>query len=372
MKTKILILFAAVLSFVACENQDIEFDDFGTTAVYFPHQTPARCLILGEYDLGFNDNDNNHRFEIGVTMSGVYSNDVDRKVYYRLAPELLDGVANVQALPANYYTIEGESPVTIPAGSIKGRIPVQLTDAFFDDPLSFAGEDQVNYVIPLLITGMDGLDSLLTGVPLVSNPNRLIADNWQALPKDYTLYGIKFMNKYQGMYLRRGKDSFVGTTRLYTVATGDIVTTNIDDSSVYSQQYIEKDELAPVSTTGKAKAAVTNLVRRGSISSVGTVSVEMAFDGNDDCTVTNVVGDRQTVSGLGKWIEDGDEWGGKKRDAIYLQYQYHDVDTIYTTDADGNITHELYIDLQHEVSDTLVIRDRNVVFEQFNVELSDL
>ncbi|MGC9375274.1 MAG: DUF1735 domain-containing protein, partial [Bacteroidales bacterium] len=105
---KLLIIMAIALSIVACENQEKEYDDFGITSVYFPFQTPARTLILGNYELGDNENDNNHRFEIGVTMAGVYNNIEDRKVSFRVAPELLSGVENVKALPSNYYTIETE------------------------------------------------------------------------------------------------------------------------------------------------------------------------------------------------------------------------------------------------------------------------
>jgi hypothetical protein len=90
MKIKLVIIFALVISFMACENQEIETDDFGSTHVYFPFQKPVRTLILGEYDLGFNENDNNGKFEIGVRMSGVFSNSTERKVHFELAPELIN------------------------------------------------------------------------------------------------------------------------------------------------------------------------------------------------------------------------------------------------------------------------------------------
>ena len=208
MKTKMIILLIAVMSIMACENQDIEFGDYEYTAAYFPFQTPARSLILGKYDLGVNENDNNSKFEIGVTMTGVYSNKENRSIHYQVAPELLDGVENVVALPENYYSIQTPSPVTIPEGSVKGKIEVQLTDAFFDDPLSFAPVETVNYVVPMLITEVENLDSLLVGKPLdgIVNPSRLIAEDWEHTPKDYILYGIKFINKYHAIYLRRGAD----------------------------------------------------------------------------------------------------------------------------------------------------------------------
>lgn len=342
MKTKLLILFAFVLGVIACENQDIDFDDYGTTAVYFPYQTPARCLILGDYDLGFNDNDNNHKFEIGVTMTGVYENNEDRKVYYRVAPELLDSIANVQALPTSYYSIEEESPISIPVGSIKGRIPVQLTEDFFDDTLSFAGVNEVHYVIPLIITDIEGLDTLLTGVPVVDNPSRVNPDDWEIQPKDYTLYGIKFMNKYQGIYLRRGVDEM-------TNAAGETV------SSVYHAEYVVRDELVTVTTTGKDNVELSNIVRRGELSSPGNVNIELAFNDDGDCTVSSFDADPYNVSGTGKFVEDGDEWGGEPRDVIYLSYNY--------TDTVNNES--------HAVKDTLVIRDRNVVFEEFTLEFAE-
>ncbi|MWW23171.1 DUF5627 domain-containing protein [Algibacter lectus] len=348
MKKHLLIICAFAFCILACENQENEFDDFGSTSVYFPFQTPIRTLILGEYDLGFNENDNNHRFEIGVTMSGVYENNKNRKVYFELAPDLINSTllgvdsVNVQVLPSSYYTIEQESPVTIPKGSIKGRIPVQLNDAFFEDPLSFAGDGEVHYVIPLEITQIEELDSLLTGVPVVDSPIKIKSDDWQTVPKDYTLFGIKFMNKYQGVYLRRGADEM-------TNAGGETV------NNVYHEEFVVKDELVTLSTTGKDKIELSNLVRRGGLSSPGNVNIELAFNENGDCTINSFDEDPYNVSGSGKFVQDGDEWGGEKRDVIYLDYSY--------TDAVNNET--------HAVKDTLVIRDRNVKFEEFTVELTE-
>jgi hypothetical protein len=342
MKTKIIILLVAVISIMACENQDIEFGDFDHTAVYFPYQTPARKLILGKYEKGINENDNNKKFEIAVTMTGVYSNKQDRKVSFELAPQLLDDVDNVMALPQSYYSIETQSPITIPKGSIKGRISIQLTDAFFDDPLSFAPKDSVNYVIPLLLTDKENLDSLLVGKPLqgVTNPSRVNAEDWEFAPKDYTLFGIKFMNKYEAIYLRRGVD-------VMTDAANETTT------SEYRAEYVERDEIVKLTTTGKSSVELSNRVRRGTGIAPVDVNFELVFDNDDNCTVRSFDLDSYNVSGSGKFVEDGDTWGGKLRDVIYLDYSY--------TDALNNET--------HVVKDTLVVRDRDVVFEEFQIEL---
>ncbi|MCF7561566.1 DUF5627 domain-containing protein [Sabulilitoribacter multivorans] len=380
MKIKFLIILALAFSFMACENQENEFDDFGSTSVYFPFQTPVRTLILGEYDLGFNENDNNGRFEIGVVMSGVYENKIDRRVHFELAPELIDPVqlagigvdsVNVKVLPAAYYTIEQQSPVTIPSGSTKGRIPVQLEDAFFDDPLSFAEFGEVHYVIPLRITDYEELDSLLTGVPAegVTNPIKVKADDWDQAPKDYTLYGIKFMNKYQGIYLRRGEDKIVGTSEKFTLATGITETTVIDTSTVYRAEFVVQDELTPVSTAGRNKAISTNLIRRAGIPSNSTVSLELTFNDNEEITITNADDESDIViTGSGRFLEDGDEWGGEKRDVIYLEYEYRDLEIVETL-VFGQVRSRSTLDLMHTVKDTLVIRDRDVKFEEFILEL---
>ena len=342
MKTKLLILLAAIMSFVACENQDIKFEDFGTTACYFPFQTPARSLILGKYEVGINENDNNHMFEIGVTMSGVYNNNTDRIVHFQLAPELLNDVENVKVLPSSYYSIETPSPVTIPVGSLKGRIIVQLTDQFFQDTLSFAPVNEVNYVIPLLITQIEKLDTLLSGMPVVANPSRVNAADWEIAPKDYTLFGIKFMNKYQAYYLRRGVD-------VMTNASNESV------SSVYHDQYVERDELVMATTSGENNSELSNIIRRGSESSPGDVNIELVFGDDGNCTIRSFKDDIYNVTGSGMFVENGDTWGGKDRDVIYLDYTY--------SDAANNET--------HAVKDTLVVRDRNVVFEEFSIELSE-
>jgi len=348
MKIKVLFLFAIALGFISCENQENTVADFGSTAVFFPYQTPARTIVQGEYDLGFNDNDNKGRFEIGVVMSGVFENQVDRKVYFEYAPELIDTLAmadvdtiNVQLLPQSYYTIEQQSPVTIPAGSVQGRIPVQLSDAFFDDPLSFADFGDVHYVLPLKITNVEGIDSILSGMPLADNPIKVRETDWNPVPKDYTLFGIKFMNKYQGKYLRRGAD-------VMTNASGDVTT------STYRSEYVEKDELTTLTTTGRSDVSYSNRIRRGDLSSPGDVNIQLIFTSDDTCVVSSAEGDLNLVSGSGKFVQDGDEWGGEKRDVIHLDYTY--------TDAVNNET--------HAVKDTLVLRNRDVKFDQFTLSFN--
>ena len=331
------ILLLLLLS--ACENQPITFDDYGITACYFPYQSPARTIILGKYDEGFNDNDNLHQFEIGVTMTGVYTNKLDRKVYFELDTALLSNVANSKYLPVDQYTIETTSPVTIPKGDIKGRIMVKLTDAFFNDPKNasafYTATGVVcNYSIPLKITRVEGLDSILRGKAIVATPKRTVATDWSILPKDYTLYGVKYINKYHGYYLRRGADKLINAT-----------TNAVFGTKTYRSQYVEGSEVTKASTVDLNTVLVPSIIRRYNAPDGGTLSLKLQFATDGTCTVTNNV--TNAVIGSGSLKENGDIWGGKTRDVIYLDYAYTDL-----TKSE-----------KHEVKDTMVIRDRGVGFE---------
>jgi hypothetical protein len=323
----------------SCSNGEWEFDDYPTQVAYFPYQSPVRPLLLGKYDQGYNENDNNHRFSIGVTMSGVYENNEERKVHYMYDESLLDTVANVLPLPQDYYTIETPSPVTIPSGSTKGYIEIQLQEAFFEDTLSFSPRNTTNWVIPLLITDVENLDGTIRGESLFQNPVRVIADDWEVVPKDYTLFGIKFFNKYHADYLRRGVDTRNDGTNSY--------------ESVYREEFVVEDEVVSVVTSGYRKVRLDHLILRGDLGSPGSFTKELIFDEQDNCIVTGIGDNPYFITGNGKFVENGDEFGGKKRDVIYLDYAY--------ADTANNET--------HTVKDTLVVRDRAIIFEEFIIEI---
>lgn len=340
---KIILSGIMLLSMLtACENQPIEFDDFGTTTCYFPYQTPARTIILGKYDEGFNDNDNLHQFEIGVVMTGVYSNKENRKVYFELDTTLMSNISNVKYLPSTHYTIETASPVIIPKGDTKGRIKVKLTDAFFNDPktvstfFTYGVAPVCNYAIPLKITNVENLDSILVGDPIVANPNRNVATDWKVLPRDYTLFAVKYINKYHGNYLRRGADKLINATTDVVIGT-----------KIYRNQFVERCEVAKVNTVDLNTIAINNVIRRYNAPDGGPLTLRIAFAADKTCKVYNNATDLQI--GTGKLVENGDMWGGKSRDVIYLDYAY--------TDTPRNE--------KHEVKDTMVIRDRAIGFETF-------
>ena len=340
MNTRYFIGILSILFLVSCSNTEPEFDDFDTQTVYFPYQTPARTLILGNYDQGINVEDNAHRFEITALMTGVYSNDEERKIHFEVDNSLLANVANVKPLPASYYTFENISPVTISAGDTKARIQVQLYDDFFNDTLSFGATNTTNYVIPLRLTQAENIDSIHSGVSFegITDLDRVNAGHWDILPKDYTLFGIKYMNRFHGNYLRRGTD-------MITTGTPTL-------GREYNAEFTVDDEITFVATSGFNKVHLENIIGRGENSSPGNVAMELTFT-EDNCTISSYKDDPYNVSGTGTFVEGGDTWGGKPRDVIYLDYTY--------TDADNSET--------HAVKDTLVIRDRTAVFEEFEIEL---
>jgi len=339
-KLKYIFVIITLLFVWSCENTEYEYKDFDYTTCYFPFQSPVRNLTLGKYDQGYNENDNNHQFEIGIILGGVYSNKEDRSVEFKVDNNLLSPLTGVQALPSSYYEILTTSPVAIPKGETKGIIKVQLKDAFFTDPLSIStARNSVNYVIPMIITGVSKIDSVLWGMPKssISNPFPTKSTDWEINPKNYTLFGIKYINKYHGHYLRRGMDKMSnGATSV---------------ESAYRNKFVERDELIMVTTTALNKVILENRVRRGSLTSPGNLKMELTFNDKGICSIASATGDNYNVLGSGKMVEDGDSWGGKQRDVIYLDYSYKDTPNNET----------------HQVKDTLVIRDRDVVFETFKI-----
>lgn len=320
----------------SCSNREVEFDDYGLTTVCFPYQTPARTLILGDYDQGINVNDNNHCFEIGVVMSGVYSNDKDRYVHFEISDELLENVSNVIALPKKYYEVQTESPVRIPAGDTKGRIMIKLNDSFFASPLSVAPKNSTNYVVPVMITGVEGIDSLLVGKPAVDNPRLTVKEDWEVSPKNYTLFGIKYINRYEAYYLRHGVDKL-------------FVNSQEAGETVYQNEFIERDELVKLTTIDYSTIKYQNRIRIPNSPDAGNIDLKLVFDENDKCSVQKMDG---TVIGTGEFKKGTEEWGGKPRNAIYLKYNYNEDDNPNNS---------------HEVSETLVVRDRDIAFESFGI-----
>lgn len=342
-KSSLLTLFmasAVAFSATSCKNSEVEFPDYDYSAVYFAYQSPVRSIILGE-DLFDNTLDNEHKFELYATLSGLYENkntvSIDIEVDNSLCDNLYydsDATMPVKPLPATYYNLTSNKIVL--DKTLSDGVIVELTDAFFADA------DAVNttYVLPVRMTNVSGADSILMGAPkAVSNPVSQNADDWDVQPKDYVLYALKYLNKWEANYLRRGEDKINDNGTVTQV--------------VRKKEYVERDELVFMETVSMTEVVVTipiPIVKGDGSTENYVVPVTLTFDANDKCTASYVGSEAYTVTGTGEFVIDGDKnsWGNQDRNAIYLDYK---------VDLGNGIT--------VETKDTFVVRDRGVTIEQF-------
>ena len=343
MKKIIPILFAGIL-LCSCTNRDIEFDDYDYTTVYFPFQTPIRTLILGDESVGDNSIDLERAFSIGVTMGGLYENREDRVVTIAYAPDLAENIINtatgdtLRMLPESYYDADflnaATLDLTIPSGELIGKTRVQLSDAFFQDPLSA----DFNYVIPLRITGAVS-DSVLSGevssAVSIDTADVRIAEHWKTLPKDYTMFGIRYINQAHGYYLYRGQR----------------VNLTTQEAVSYSERFLT-DNVATLLTTTSLTENVMG--HAAGMATDNSFSMKLTFDhSSQNLTVSQVDTTTVDVTGTGIYFtkDDGESesYNGNKHRTIYLDYIYND-----GTD-------------DFQVNDSLVFIDTDVTFEEFVV-----
>ena len=236
-----IVLAGSALSFLAsCHNQEQIFPDYdGGITAYFAYQYPVRTIVLGESETFDTTLDNEHKCIIYGTIGGSYKGKdivVDVEFDNTLVNDLYfdaDGNNPVKAMPSDWYTYSGTKLDY--AGSHMGGIEIQLKDEFFNNPDAIKN----TYVIPVKMTNIvKGADQILAGTPAVEDatPWRTDASQWKVLPKDYTLYAVKYINKWDGSWLRRGIDNITD------VATGEVST------DVRHKQYVENDEVMFLTT----------------------------------------------------------------------------------------------------------------------------
>lgn len=345
---RIFILIIVIIGITACENQPITFPDYDNNAVYFPYQLPVRTLSLGEDRIN-NSLDKEFKFDIAVSMGGMYKNTKDwtvdyavddsltSRVYSFASPQVYTKELKIIPLPKAYYTLSPASTVTIPKGEFNGMIRVQLTDQFFNDTLAITGR----YVIPVKITGTTA-DSVLSGKAAISNPDPRVVNNWESnkSPKYWVMYGINYVNAYHGTYLHRGRDIRISN------ATG-----LPQDTIIFRNPYgyVEKDALIKLSTVGRKKV-ITNGV--GNIVGADySMIIEFANDKGTPgaITISPRIGTPYAVRGAGQYYDlatSKEKWTGLTFQSMYLSYTYDD----------GTLT--------HIINDTLVFRDRGIKFTQ--------
>ncbi|WP_297098596.1 DUF5627 domain-containing protein [uncultured Draconibacterium sp.] len=336
-KILLAVLVAGIMS--SCGNQDVSFPDFDFTTVYFANQYPLRTLELGDDPQVDNSLDNEHKVKIMATMGGVYANNEDRIIDISVDESLCDGVSfvggsEILPMPSNYYTLEANT-IEIKAGEILGGVVVQFTDAFFNDPQSITNK----YVIPLVMTGATNADSILSGKATVANANRMVSADWEIAPKDYVLYAVKYVNKWDANYLRRGVDE---------ISDGAGTVTDIRRS-----EFVEYDEVVSISTNSLTECTLPiSIYEEDNLTTRATVDLKLTFDSDNNCTVSGSTS-AYSISGTGRFVTDGEKnsMGGVDRDGLYLDYTVELIDLGYT----------------YTTKDTLVSRDRGIVPEYYNI-----
>jgi hypothetical protein len=106
-------------------------------------------------------------------------------------------------------------------------------------------------------------------------------------------------------------------------------------------------------TVDLTTVTVPGIIRRFNAANAGTLLLKLSMSA-DTCSVfKQLTANTTSYIGTGKvkFKENGDMWGGKPRDVIYLEYAY--TDPILANNE------------KHVVKDTMVIRDRGVGFELF-------
>ncbi len=375
------VLGALALTSASC-NQDHEFPDFeGGTTAYFAYQDPVRTLVLGN-DIYDNSLDNAHKCQIWATMGGAYKGRnavADIVVDESLCDNLwfIDAGGNpstpVLPMPKNYYSLASN---TITYNGPRGYVEVQFTDAFFNDPKAIEN----TYVIPLLMTGVKGIDRILTGTPREGlSPARPDLESWDVLAKDYVLYCVKYMNPWQGKYIRRGVDVVSENNVAQTYVRKDTMLVRTDPEHYTENPINQNDEICSILTKNMTQATFPVSINIGKDASGAArpsqrCNLILTFNGND-CTISTD-GTEETIagSGSGEYIAKGTEraeykdyqWGSMngepvQRDILRLAYSvtFKKGRLIGTKNVNGKeVDWILENDVQVSTADTLVVQTR--------------
>ena len=358
-------LGAFSLTFASCYNADKEFPDYeGGTTAYFAYQYPIRTLVLGN-DIYNNDLDNAHKCQIWATMGGAYGGrnaTVDIVVDESLCDNLWfpDEGGNpkdsVLPLPHDFYNYdELASTVINYNGEPRGYVEVKFTDKFFSSDKTV----KTTYVIPLRMTNVSGIDRILTGTPLEgTNPVRTNTEEWSVLAKDYVLYCVKYMNPWEGKYIRRGVDKIQNGDLYSEVVRKDMSLVNTDVEHYKENPVNANDEVCSIKTKNMTQAIfpVSFRVAGGSI----YCNLILTFNG-DQCTVSTD-DENVTASGSGEFITKGTER------PEYKEYQWGSNEGVLVQRDILRLASEVKFndkDIQISTADTLVVQTRGANKREF-------
>ena len=274
-------------------------------------------------------------------------------------------------MPSDYYELL--SNTISYNGEPRGYVEVQFTDAFFNDPKAVEN----TYVIPLLMKSVTGIDHILTGTPREGlSPSRSNIEDWDILAKDYVLYCVKYMNPWQGKYIRRGVDNVTENGVTSTVVRKDMSMVNSDLTHYKENPVNQNDEVCGITTKNMKQAIFPVSIRRGGNLASMPCNLLLTFDGNKCSISTEDEG--VTVTGSGEYITKGTEkaeykdfqWGsmeGKpvQRDILRLAYEVNfKAGKVIGKDEKGNDI-LLANDVDVSTADTLVVQTREANKKEF-------
>lgn len=336
---KVFAIIIILTGIMACNQENIFPDNEylnpdGTPTgkhygVYFPEQYPVRTLVLGHQR--YENPDNDSLFHIGVGIGGMYKNTQNWSVNFKVDKMLADsvimgGTDTIRFLPDEYYTISPKEIVTIPSGQFEGLIEIKLNKKFFADPKAITKK----YVVPLRITSTTA-DTILSGkVKKGLIPDIRRSGDYDIVPKNFTLFAIKFVNPYHGIYFHRGAVSYPegGTTK----------------TTIYRDVYLERNQIRTLATTKQFGVTLDGIANNKG----GAFKMNLDFTG-ENVIVSPATGATYATSGTGKFFDskhqNAESIAGVKYPTMYLQYSYTVNNIVYNA------------------KDTLVMRERNIKYE---------
>lgn len=167
-----IIIIALIGFFVSsCEKYEDYMVDYNYSAVYFPHASIDRTVIVGEYmDIG-----------VGIFLGGRIENNSEEWATYEIDPEILSGTDYIP-LPEAYYSFDNSGKITIPEGKFQGFANITVNqDVFCADSLALTS----NYALGFRLLDTS-VDSILTD-------------------KEITIITFKYINTYDGNYFHKGR-----------------------------------------------------------------------------------------------------------------------------------------------------------------------
>ena len=258
-------------------------------------------------------------------------------------------------MPSNYYQLS--SNVIPYNGDVRGYVEVQFTDAFFNDEKAIEN----TYVIPLLMKNVKGIDHLLSGTPredIDFSPSRTNTEYWRVPAKDYVLYCVKYMNPWQGKYIRRGVDNVTEKGTTTTIVRKDFSLVNSDLEHYKENPVNQNDEVCGI-TTKNMTQAIFPVSFKTSGASV-SCNLILTFNGNQ-CTISTD-DENVTASGSGEFITKGTER------AEYKDYQWGSVNGKPVQRDILRLSYNVSFknsDIQVTTNDTLVVQTRESNQKEF-------